>query len=218
MSEERAQLLDWARKEAERLQESAGKGGAQRKAYLVRAHGAAALDFLARHASGTQFASSAQALFEHSEGINQAEGLWALAKVLELWITYVESEMIDILPFEVGARLEAATDLMEQVQQLLDDNKVHPAAPMVLAGAALEEFLRSRIAALGVTVSGKPSISSYASALRTAGDLSAQDVKDITAWAGQRNKAAHGEFDDLSRAGAQLMVNGINLFIRQKTT
>jgi hypothetical protein len=33
---------------------------------------------------------------------------------------------------------------MEQVQLLLDDRKVHPAAPVVLAGAALDEFLQKQ--------------------------------------------------------------------------
>ncbi|GAA4234995.1 hypothetical protein GCM10022254_41190 [Actinomadura meridiana] len=45
----------------------------------------------------------------------------------------------------------------------------------------------------------------------------AQEVKDITAWAGQRNDAAHGQFDSLSKARAQIMIDGINLFIQQKT-
>ena len=62
----------------------------------------------------------------------------------------------------------------------------------------------------------KPGIASYANALRTIGELSPQDVKDITAWAGQRNEAAHGQFDGLSRERAQIMVDGINLFMRQK--
>jgi hypothetical protein len=66
-------------------------------------------------------------------------------------------------------------------------------------------------------VNGRPSISTYASTLRQSGYLSAQDVKDVTAWAGQRNEAAHGQFERLSRDRAQIMVDGINLFIRQKT-
>jgi hypothetical protein len=84
-------------------------------------------------------------------------------------------------------------------------------------GAALEEFLRSQVSASNATVDGRPGISAYANALRSSGSFSAQDVKDVTAWAGQRNEAAHGQFERLSRDRAQIMVDGINLFIRQKT-
>lgn len=217
MSNERAELLKWARTEVSRLRSVDNRNLGERS-NSVRPLATAALEFLRLHASGSDFLKSAEELFQYDARIDSWRAPLLMADILSAWVDFVEAGMADILPFEVGARLEATTDLMEQVQQLLDDNKVHAAAPMVLAGAALEEFLRSRIAALGVAVSGKPGISSYASALRTAGDLSAQDVKDITAWAGQRNKAAHGEFADLSRAGAQLMVDGINLFIRQKST
>jgi hypothetical protein len=49
--------------------------------------------------------------------------------------------------------------------------------------------------------------------LRKSGYLSAQDIKDVTAWAGQRNEAAHGQFERLTHERAQIMVDGINLFI-----
>jgi hypothetical protein len=46
--------------------------------------------------------------------------------------------------------------------------------------------------------------------------LNQQDVKNVIAWAGLRNQAAHGEFEDLTRANAGLMAQGVNLFIQQK--
>jgi hypothetical protein len=61
-------------------------------------------------------------------------------------------------PLEARSRVEAATDLMEQVQILLDDRKVHPAGPVMLAGAALEEFLRSMIVTSTLQPKGKPGI------------------------------------------------------------
>ena len=43
------------------------------------------------------------------------------------------------------------------------------------------------------------------------------DIKDITSWAGIRNHAAHGEWDHVSdRARVRLMLEGINLFMRQE--
>jgi hypothetical protein len=105
---------------------------------------------------------------------------------------------------------------MEQVQILLDDRKVHPAGPVMLAGAALEEFLRSMIVTSTLQPKGKPGISSYAATLREANLLTAQDVKDITAWGGMRNDAAHGNFGAITIDRARIMVDGINLFMRQK--
>jgi hypothetical protein len=52
--------------------------------------------------------------------------------------------------------------------------------------------------------------------LAKAGVLSQQDVKNVIAWAGLRNQAAHGEFEDLARANAVLMAQGVDLFLQQK--
>jgi len=56
---------------------------------------------------------------------------------------------------------------------------VHPAAPVVLAGAALEVALRSAIEELQLTLTERPSITAYARRLRTEGITTAQDVKDV---------------------------------------
>ncbi|MDD4025942.1 MAG: hypothetical protein PHN85_08490 [Kiritimatiellae bacterium] len=61
-------------------------------------------------------------------------------------------------------------------------------------------------------------LDAYCKALRTADLISKQDVKDVTAWAGIRNDAAHGDWakvEDHNRV--RLMLEGINLFMRQKT-
>jgi hypothetical protein len=68
------------------------------------------------------------------------------------------------------------------------------------------------------TFDGKPSLSKYAAALRKCHRLDAQDEKNVTAWAGLRNHAAHGEFDEVSREEARIMVAGVNLFMQQKST
>jgi hypothetical protein len=85
----------------------------------------------------------------------------------------------------------------------------------MLAGAALEEMLRAEVAAAGLSVNGT-GMNSYAQALRANGTLTGQDLKDITAWAGQRNDAAHGNFAVLSKERAHLLADGINLFMRQR--
>ena len=212
-------LIGWARAEALTLRVRAqdedvtqGMG----RAVEARPKAAAALEFLRVNAPDTSFYTAAYWELSESGSASAKNALRRVAELLEDWANYVEAGLAGALPFPARARLTASTDLMEQVQQLLDDNQMHPAASIVLAGAALEEFLRARVVAQGATVNGKPGIAAYASALRTIGELSTQDIKDITAWAGQRNEAAHGQFDKLSRERAQIMVDGINLFMRQK--
>lgn len=209
-------LVQWAEKEAHRLRGEATHVGLAHGA-LGLSHAAAALEFLRRHAPGSHFLSSAERLFQKEAALTASPAIKGTADILDAWARSTTESWAESLPFEVQSRIEAATDLMEQVQQLLDDPKVHPAAPVVLAGAALEEFLRSRINAKGLTPNGKPGINAYASALQTEGDLSRQEVKEITAWAGRRNDAAHGDFSHLSRDSARLMVDGINLFLQKRT-
>lgn len=136
--------------------------------------------------------------------------------VAECLLGFVEMSKDGLLqiPVEAQARVAAATDLMEQVETLLQDRKVHAAAPVMLAGAALEEFLRSLVDVQGVKPRGKPGIANYAKALREAEAISAQDLKDITAWAGLRNSAAHGDFAAIATENARLMAQGVNFFMQ----
>jgi hypothetical protein len=121
--------------------------------------------------------------------------------------------LADLKPFEVRFRIGAASDIMEQVQLLLKDADLHPAATVVLAGAALEEFLRSMYEECDERLTGKPGIGSYATALQKTEQITRGEAKEIIAWADQRNDAAHGHFDDLSRERAKIMIEAINLFI-----
>jgi hypothetical protein len=124
----------------------------------------------------------------------------------------------DISP-ERKAQLDVVSDLLEQANNLLDSKQVHPAAPAVLIGATLEEFLRNWIEAEGISLgSARPSIDSYTKALRESELITKQDAKDITAWAGIRNHAAHGEWDEVNdRNRIRLMLEGVNLFLRKNT-
>jgi hypothetical protein len=104
---------------------------------------------------------------------------------------------------------------MEQVEILLSDRSVHPAAPIVLAGAALEERLRALVLQHGCTPSGK-GIDAYGTALKTAGVVDGQEAKQVTAWAGLRNRAAHAEeLNTLTTTEARIMADGINFFLQK---
>ena len=202
--------IAWARQEAQRL----------RSANDV-SHGqfALGLEFLRKQAG------SQSAFYQQANKVS--DGGWAfdyrarvVADALEAWADGAADGLADQEPFETRARVTASTDLMEQVQLLLDDRRVHAAAPAVLAGAALEEFLRALASREGLSLPTrkKPGLAAYAEVLKSAEVFGAQDVKDVTAWAGIRNSAAHGDFDAVTLDRVRLMVDGINLFMRQHST
>jgi hypothetical protein len=138
-----------------------------------------------------------------------------IADTLDTWATLAALGVVGTAA-TLGPRLEAAIDLMEQVQLLLSDRDVHPAAPVMLAGAALEAMLRGLWEATTEPLAGSPSLTSYAEALRKAEMLDRNEVKDIIAIAGTRNDAAHGDFERVTIDRARLMADQVNLFMARR--
>lgn len=140
-----------------------------------------------------------------------------LRPLMESFALAVESGWLGGPTLRRQAELEVVSDILEQAEQLLRDEAVHPAGPAMIVGAALEEFLRTWIEDEALSIgSQKPGMNSYAGALRAAERISKQDVKDITAWAGTRNSAAHGQWDEVGDpARVRLMLEGVNLFMRK---
>jgi hypothetical protein len=220
------ELIDWARDHASKLEQGmtyqqsqyrSAKGywtSPEAAGSQILARAIAALDFLERFAGhDSQWAVRGHQVFD-KKGETMQTNARALADVLREWANAVESGMF--VPRQVealGLRAVASTDLMEQVRALAADRDTHPAAPIVLAGAAIEIALRSAIDELQLSLTERPSIMAYARRLRTAGVLTAQDVKDVEQMAGIRNLAAHGTFDDLNHARAGLMEQQTNLFL-----
>ena len=133
------------------------------------------------------------------------------------YINYLQSGLGDGVSIERKAQIDVVSDILEQANTLLNTNGVHPAAPAMIIGAALEEFLRNWIEEEKLALSGKkPSLDSYAKVLREAELISKQDIKDITSWAGLRNHAAHGEWDEVNdKKRIVVMLEGVNLFMRK---
>jgi hypothetical protein len=158
--------------------------------------------------------------------LKQAEGIsgWAshvvttLLAIIESFIEYIEAGLASGISPERRAQLDVVSDILSQANALLEDERQHPAAAAVLIGASLEEFLRTWVEIAGVSIGNtKPSLDAYCKALRAAELISKQDVKDITSWAGICNHAAHGEWEQVSdRTRIRLMLEGVNLFMRQK--
>lgn len=154
------ELVAWARAEALRL----------RDADLNVASTASAVEFLRTHGQGAFYEHARDAgetASRHARtGAGDRRGRQEVARVLQSWADYIEAGLGSAVPVEARIRFEAATDLMEQVQSLLDDPTVIAAAPVMLAGAALEESLRGLMIGCDHPIVGAPSISKYSIALR----------------------------------------------------
>ena len=150
-----------------------------------------------------------------AEGWGEAQGA-TLAAVLDNFIAFVRAGLHAEISPERRAQLDIVSDFLGQAQALLGEKGIHPAAPAVLAGAALEEFLRTWAEAQNLSLgSRKPSIDAYAGTLREAELIDKQDAKDIASWAGLRNYAAHGDWDQVAdKNRVAIMIEGINLFMR----
>jgi len=137
--------------------------------------------------------------------------------VLTSFRAYVEAGLHAEISPERKAQIDVVSDFLDQAQRLLETKGIHPATPVVLVGAALEEFLRTWVESDGISLgNAKPSIDTYAKLLRETDKITKQDYKDITAWAELRNHAAHGEWDEVSdKNRASLMLEGVNLFMRK---
>lgn len=141
-----------------------------------------------------------------------------LSALLDSFVEFVQAGLATGLSPERKGQLDVVSDVLSQAQAMLDNSVFHPAGAAVIVGAALEEYLRTWVEAAGLSIgNAKPSIDAYAKSLRAADLISKQDVKDITAWAGTRNDAAHGHWDQVSdRNRIRLMLESVNLFMRQK--
>ncbi|GAB2511957.1 hypothetical protein [Nocardiopsis aegyptia] len=184
----------------------------------VMAKSAAALEFLRRYAGDeSSWTHRANAIYDSKgDGQSLESGAHAVGDLLEEWINQVESGANEILGERQWSEVSlVGTDIMSQVRRLLEEPRSHPAAPIVLCGAALETALRSAVDAHGLELRNRPSVAAYTSALRSAGLITAQDVKDIEMCAGLRNSAAHGQFEGLSPERAGLMEQMTNLILRR---
>lgn len=175
---------------------------------------AKACEFLARYSGPkSSFSETAQ---KEGTRYGSEDGAPLTASILTSFADYILSGLAEEITPERRAQLDVVSDLLDQANTLLESPKVHPAAPTVLIGAVLEEFLRTWAENEKVSLPGRPSIDTYAKALRDAELITKQDIKDITAWGGIRNHAAHGEWEHVqSREKISLMLQGVNLFLRR---
>lgn len=173
-----------------------------------------AIDFLVRvGGSRNAFANQLSSLTGGEYGQN------ILQSVMEEFVVHVEAGLVGGISPKRQAELDVVSDILEQANVLLESPNVHPAAPAVLIGATLEEFVRTWTEEKDLSLGNKkPGLDSYAKLLRAADLITKQDIKDITSWSGIRNHAAHGEWEELKdKARVSLMLEGVNLFMRRYT-
>lgn len=110
-------------------------------------------------------------------------------------------------------------DFLEMADHLTDSG--YKDAGAVVAGSTLEAHLRKLAAKIGVSVvtsAGKPV---KADRLNTeivkAGGYSKLDQKNVTAWLGLRNDAAHGNYGAYDKSQVKLLVAGIRDFITRNS-
>jgi len=132
----------------------------------------------------------------------------------------LERGFLDRLILRVQA--EVTADYLGMAEGLLGDgprgaNDHVPAA--VLSGAILERSLREACGRQNPAIptlkpNGEPkAMSALIEDLKAAGVFHEVLAKQLRAWAGIRNAAAHGHFDEFTRDQVELMVKGIGQFL-----
>lgn len=223
------QVLSYARSLAQTLQEGLvwkpGRNGDGRGWWQISDHqqlpalmanAFAGMEFLRQYAGEGSLWTSRAAEVYQSKGDNQSteSGARAVGDVLLTWVRQVEAGVSEIFGARAWSEVGLiSTDMMGQVRRLLGDKQTHPAAAIVLCGAALESALRSLIEARGLELPERPSLSTYSQLLRREELITKQEAKDLEQVGGLRNAAAHGQFDELSRERAGLMEQQTNLLL-----
>lgn len=109
---------------------------------------------------------------------------------------------------------EVFGDFLDMAAYLLDEGYKDAAA--VLAGGVLEGHIRNlaRRAGLDVTTDGRTTkASTLNDALAKANVYTGLDHKNVTAWLGLRNKAAHGEYDSYTSDQVSLLIQSLRDFL-----
>jgi len=111
------------------------------------------------------------------------------------------------------------SDFLEMAQHLLDESYKDPAA--VLAGGVLEEHLRKLCLKNGIStqkVDGSPKKSDALNSELAAGNaITKLDQKNVTAWLGLRNSAAHGNYTNYTKDQVALLISGVRDFLTRNS-
>lgn len=105
-------------------------------------------------------------------------------------------------------------DFLDMASELLSKGYKDPAA--VIVGSVLEEHLRqlARVHKIPTVVGGSPRKSDTINAdLVKASVYNKLEQKDVTAWLGLRNAAAHGNYATYAKAQVETLLAGVRAFM-----
>jgi len=105
---------------------------------------------------------------------------------------------------------EVFSDFIEQAEYLLEERYKLPAA--VLVRAVLEDGLRTLCNKHGISLPDRPKLDWMNSELTKAGVYNKNVQKQIAAWAGIGNSAAHGKLDEFKEEDVKNMISGVISF------
>jgi hypothetical protein len=136
-------------------------------------------------------------------------------------VTALKSDLLNnyLKSFSDIIQSEVFSDYLEMAQHLLSEGYKDPSA--VLVGSTLEVHLRELCISNGIDIEVKNSKGNYMpkkadlmnSDLAKAGIYPSAYQKQIIAWLGIRNSAAHGKYAEYTTEEVSLMLQGIRQFI-----
>lgn len=112
------------------------------------------------------------------------------------------------------AHADTYNDYLEMAEGL--STQQYKDAAAVIAGTSLEVHLKALAAKNGINLQASKGSSKKADTLnadlKKAGIYNALEQKQITAWLGIRNSAAHGNYNDYDDAAVKALIDGVRNF------
>lgn len=128
-------------------------------------------------------------------------------------LSYAREDYIFGFPLNLESLLKAqlGDDLLEDAKQLLDGNQKDIAC--FISGVALELAIKDLCNQNQINFNRKTTQESLNIELRKAGVYNESMRKQVSAWIGRRNHAAHGEWDEYDHGDVNDLINGVERFI-----
>ena len=130
-----------------------------------------------------------------------SQGLGILRAALE------DVERGDLETLQELAAAEVFSDFLDQADHLFENGYSAPAVS--LAGAVLENGLRSLATRKGVAVRARDNLASLNNKIGDKGVYNRLRQKQVAVWIDVRNAADHGNFDDFSDSDVADLIKGV---------
>jgi len=153
---------------------------------------------------------------KHAENSYQYHGKYSLG-ILKAARDEIKGGWLETTKGLISA--EVFSDFLGMAKHLLEEQYKDPTAVMI--GSVLEEHLRQLCPSVGVSITlvdakgnTRPKKADTLNAdLAKAGKYNAIDQKQVTAWLGIRNDAAHGNYGAYTKTQVENMLSGVQNFI-----